>query len=601
MNNRKKLRLILLFWMTITISVALSANNSYEKINNNNGEEKELSDNSGNDIFELIFNEAKLFYVDALVSSYYNDTAAVKYCFDRVFEIIAEISELDSLSLVEQDDFNRFNEMVSNDYQTHFSYLIEETDSVMIVSVGEELFVTPLDTVDIGNDTLIVVEDRPGHIPIVRSKKIDKLIIYYSGQQAPVIQRYLEAFNKYKDHYLPILKKYNVPEEIIYLPILESGYNPNAYSYAHAAGIWQFIAGTGAKYGLKRNWYVDERRDPIKSAHAAAKYLRKLYEEFDDWYLALAAYNCGEGNVWRAIRREGTRDYFKLRSLPSQTRNYVPSFMAITIIAKNPEKYGLTTPTTPTWEWEEVIIDRCYELDVIAKACETTPDILRQYNPELRRWMTPANDNQYVLRVPKGKAEGLTEKLVSLPEPKDVKPEVVYHKVRKGENLSSIARKYGTSVSALVSANHLRNRNQLRVGQVLLIPTGSYYSAPEKKSSQTNVVTHVVQRGETLSEIAEKYNTSVSKIRSMNNIHNSHIQVGQKLKVPTNLASQIEPSDNPKGSTKVIHVVKKGDTLTSIANKYNVSLTKLKSWNDLDGRKPIYPGQRIVIYQSIKS
>ena len=167
--------------------------------------------------------------------------------------------------------------------------------------------------------------------------------------------------------------------------------------------------------------------------------------------------------------------------------------------------------------------------------------------------------------------------------------------------MSSIARKYGTSVSALVSANHLRNRNQLRVGQVLLIPTGSYYSAPEKKSSQTNVVTHVVQRGETLSEIAEKYNTSVSKIRSMNNIHNSHIQVGQKLKVPTNLASQIEPSDNPKGSTKVIHVVKKGDTLTSIANKYNVSLTKLKSWNDLDGRKPIYPGQRIVIYQSIKS
>ena len=175
--------------MTITISVALSANNSYEKINNNNGEEKELSDNSGNDIFELIFNEAKLFYVDALVSSYYNDTAAVKYCFDRIFEIIAEISELDSLTLVEQDDFNRFNEMVSNDYQTHFSYLIEETDSVMIVSVGEELFVTPLDTVDIGNDTLIVVEDRPGHIPIVRSKKIDKLIIYYSGQQAPVIQR----------------------------------------------------------------------------------------------------------------------------------------------------------------------------------------------------------------------------------------------------------------------------------------------------------------------------------------------------------------------------------------------------------------------------
>jgi len=601
MNNRIKLRFTLLFWMMVTISIALSANNSYEKVNNNNGEEKDLANNSGNDIFELIFNEAKLFYVDALVSSYYNDTAAVKYCFDRVFEIMAEISELDSLTPIEQDDFNRFNEVVSNDYQAHFSYLIEETDSVMIVSIGEELFVTPLDTVDIGNDTLIIVEDRPGHIPIVRSKKIDRLIVYYSVQKASTIQKYLDASSKYREHYLPILKQYNVPEEIIYLPILESGYNPNAYSYAHAAGIWQFIPGTGAKYGLKRNWYVDERRDPIKSAHAAAKYLRKLYEEFDDWYLALAAYNCGENNVWRAIKREGTRDYFKLRSLPSQTRNYVPSFMAITIIAKDPEKYGFSKPTTPTWEWDEIIVDRCYELDAIAKACETSPDILREYNPELRRWMTPANDNQYVFRVPKGKAEGLTEKLTSLPEPKNVKPETIYHKVRKGENLSSIARKYGTSVSALVSANHLSNRNQLRVGQILLIPTGSYYSAPENKSSKINVITHTVQRGETLSEIAEKYNTSVSKIKSMNNIHNDHIEAGAQLKIPTDLASQVEPSDTPKGSTKVVHVVKKGDTLTSIANKYNVSLTKLKSWNDLDDRKPIYPGQRIIIYQTIKS
>jgi len=597
MNNSFKNRLILA--SVIILTGMILADNNNEKIYNN-GEEKESTEENANDIFELIFNEAKSFYVDALVSAHFNDTSEAKYCFDRVFEIMAEISELDSLTLLEQDDFNRFNEKVSNDYQTYFAYLNEESDSLALESVGEEFFETILDTVDLGGDTLMIVEDEPGHIAILRSKKIDRLINYFSGKPAPSIQRFLDASVKYREHYLPILKQYNVPEEILYLPILESGYNPNAYSRAHAAGIWQFIAGTGARYGLKRNWYVDERRDPIKSTHAAAKYLKKLYEEFDDWYLALAAYNCGENRVWRAIRREGTRDYFKLRSLPSQTRNYVPSLMAVILIAKNPEKYGFTTPTTLAWEWDEVVVDRCYEFDDIAKACDISSDVLPEYNPELRRWMTPANDNQYVLRVPPGKSQGLVEKLKSIPEAKDKKPELVYHRVRRGENLNYIARKYGTTVSALVSANHLRNRNQLRVGQVLLIPTSAYYSAPEKKMADTDVITHIVKRGETLSQIAEQYNTSLSKVRSMNNIYNDNIQVGKRLKIPVNLAKQTRPSDSPIGSNQVIHIVRSGESLWSIANKYQVSLAKIKSWNDLDGRKPIYPGQRIIIYQSVR-
>lgn len=606
--NKSFIKRFFLLSIIIITSTALAADNNNQEIENNSevqeieniSEGKEISDAPANDIFELIFNEAKSFYVDALISAHFNDTSESKYCFDRVFEIIAEISGLDSLTLLEQDDFNRFNDKVSNDYQIYFAYLNEESDSLALGSVGDEFFETILDSVDLGDDTLIIVEDQPGHIAIVRSKKIDRLITYFSGKPAASIQKYLEESNKYREHYLPILKQYNIPEEIIYLPILESGYNPNAYSYAHAAGIWQFIAGTGARYGLKRNWYVDERRDPIKSAHAAAKYLSKLYEEFNDWYLALAAYNCGENRIWRAIKREGTRDFFKLRSLPSQTRNYVPSFMAVTLIAKNPEKYGFTTPKTKTWEWDEVVVDRCYEFDDIAKACNITSDVLRAYNPELRRWMTPANDNQYVLRVPEGKAEGLVEKLKSIPEAKDKKPEMVYHRVRRGENLSYIAKRYGTSVSALVSANHIRNRNQLRVGQALLIPTGAYYSAREQKSASTNVITHVVKRGETLSEIAENYNTSLSKIRSMNNIYNDFIQAGKRLKIPVNLAKQTQPSDSPKGSNRIVHVVRKGESLWSIANKYQVSLNKLKSWNDLDGRKPIYPGQRIIIYHSVR-
>jgi LysM repeat protein len=177
---------------------------------------------------------------------------------------------------------------------------------------------------------------------------------------------------------------------------------------------------------------------------------------------------------------------------------------------------------------------------------------------------------------------------------------MIYHKVRRGENLSSIAHRYGTSVSALVAANHLRNRNNLRVGQRLLVPTSKYYSTPEKITAETNLIIHVVKSGETLSEIAESYHTSLSKIRSLNNIYQDNIKVGMKLKIPTNLTSQKTPSDTPKGSEKVVHIVKRGETLTSIANRYHVSLVKVKSWNDLDGRKPIYPGQRIIIYKSIQ-
>jgi len=562
-------------------------------LNNNNI--NEVNDLSVDNIFDLIISEAKSYYADALVAAFFNDTTETKNCFDHVFEIIAEISELDSLTLLQQDDFNRFNEQVISDFQTNFTFLIDETDTSSIASIEEEFFDTILDTVDIGNDALMVVDDRPGHMAIVRSKKVDSLVRYFSGRPSKTIQRFLDNSNKYRAHMLPILQQYGIPEELFYLPIIESGFNPNANSVARAVGVWQFVAGTGAAYGLKRNQWVDERRDPIKSTHAAAKYLKKLHDEFDDWYLALAAYNCGENRVWRNIKREGTRDYWKLRTLPPATRGYVPSLMAVIIIAKNPEKYGFTSPTTPTWEWDEVVVDRSYALDDITKACNFNAEILHEYNPELRRKMTPSNDNAYRLRVPKGTADSLIAKLATLPEPKDIEPaEVVYHKVRNGQTLSSIARKYGTSVSALVSANHLRNSNQLRVGQTLLIPTGTYYIAPEKKTAETKIVIHTVKNGETLTGIASNYHTSLSKIRSLNNLYQDNIQPGQKLKIPTNPASQGTSSS----SNKVVHIVKKGDTLSSIANRYHVSLTKLRSWNKLDSRKPIYPGQRIIIYKS---
>ncbi|MGC9364391.1 MAG: LysM peptidoglycan-binding domain-containing protein [Fidelibacterota bacterium] len=557
-------------------------------------------ENNRPELFDLMFAEAKTFYMDALIAAHFKDTAEVKYCFDRCFEIMAEISELDTLTLLQEDDFSRFYEKITSDYQENFNYIDGDSGTYGIALVKDDLMETILDTVAIGHDTLIIVDDRPGHFPLVSSRQIQRIIEYFQTREHDRFQEWLNNAGLYKAHMMPILRDYGLPEEIFYLALIESGYNPIAYSYAHAAGQWQFIASTGALYGLKRNWWIDERRDPIKSTYAAAKYLKKLYEEFDDWFLALAAYNTGELRVWRAIRREGTRDYWKLRSLPKQTRNYIPTLMAGMTIALNPAKYGFENNPKETWQWDEVIINGCYEFEDIARVSGISSSVLKEYNPELRRWITPPDVENYVLRVPVGKGAGLAEKLAELPSV-DSKPQWTTHRVRRGQTLSYIARKYGTSVSALIAANNIRNKNQIKVGQVLRIPTSNYYAAPSASSDQ-DMITHVVRKGETLSEIGERYGVGVSKIRSLNDLYGKrYIYPGQRLKIPGKKSQTVQYSSTPSGMTKIIHVVKRGETLSEIADAYGVGLSRVRSWNNLYGRRFIYPGQKIVIYKSTGS
>ena len=557
-------------------------------------------DNSRPDLFDLMFAEAKTFYVDALIAAHFEDTSEVKYCFDRSFEIMAEISGLDTLTLLQQDEFNRFYEKITFDFQESYSYLNGDSGTYGAALIKEELIEVALDTVALAHDTLLIVDDRPGHFPLVSSKQIDRIIEYFSTRERERFQKWLNDAGLYKEHMLPILREYGLPDELFYLALIESGFNPVAYSYAHASGPWQFIASTGAIYGLKRNWWVDERRDPIKSTYAAAKYLNKLYKEFDDWFLALAAYNTGELRVWRAIRREGTRDYWKLRSLPKQTRNYVPTLMAGITIALDPEKYGFENKPEDTWKWDEVVINRCYEFEDIARVSGVSSTLLKKYNPELRRWTTPPENDKYILRVPVGKGTELTDKLADIPDV-DRKPQWTTHRVRRGQTLSYIARKYGTSISALIASNNIRNKNQIKVRQVLKIPTNQYYASHMVSTGQ-NIVIHKVKKGETLSEIAGSYGVGLSKIRSINNLYGKRfIYPGQKLKIPVGKKHISNYSSTPSGKTKIIHVVKKGETLSEIADAYRVGLSKVRAWNNLYRRRFIYPGQKIVIYKTVGS
>jgi len=554
------------------------------------------------ELFELLFAESKNFYVEALIGNHFADTTEVKYCLDRTLEIVSEISNLDSLTLLQREDYRRFCEKLNAEFKGQFAWVNGDEGTFHATLVKEGLSASLLDTIDLGgNDQLIVLEDNEGNLPLVKSAKIDRIIKYYSTKQKENFQQWMNNANHYEEIVRPILRKEGLPEDIFYLALIESGFKTSAYSRAHAAGPWQFIASTGAYYGLKRTWWVDERRDVVKSSIAAAQFLSDLHDYFDDWYLAMAAYNCGKLNVLRAIRREGTRDYWKLKTLPRETRNYIPSFMAGLNIVKNPEKYGFTDPKETKWEFDEVELNGSYELETIAKMCGTTANVLKEHNPELRRWVTPPDKDNYVLRVPKSKGKLLASKIKDIPAGKKMVQEFVNHRVSRGQNLGYIARKYGTSVSAIVSANNIRNVNQLRIGQTLRVPKSTYYSSQYVSTSdKSSSGTHTVRKGETLYDIARKYSVTLSNLRSRNNLYGKRfIYPGQKLYIPgtTTAAQKSTTKSATQKGNKVIHVVKKGESLSEIADRYHVSLSKVRYWNNIYGRKFIYPGQKVTIYQ----
>jgi membrane-bound lytic murein transglycosylase D len=291
------------------------------------------------DIFEAQMDEAKAIFSEAIISDLTGDTLEAMYQFDLLFE---SLSALDFLSKNGKDEFQKleFNRILTAtiDYYEDESNTIDKVETGLSVAVfrdklNEYIYSQTLEDLEFVEERIEVI---PGHIPITYNQKVASIIKFFQNEGRSSVQKWLNRMDRYKKIMLPILEQENVPPELFYLAMIESGLNPEAYSYAHASGPWQFISSTGKAYGLKKNWWVDERRDFEKSTHAAAQYLKDLHEKFDDWYLAFASYNCGSGRVRKEIKRHGTTDYWKLFRLPGQTRNYVPNIMAAIFIATDP-------------------------------------------------------------------------------------------------------------------------------------------------------------------------------------------------------------------------------------------------------------------------
>ncbi len=488
-------------------------------------------------------------------------------------------AQVDSLAGTLLDEYHQLlSAMPALPGETPAWAVVAEIDSTVDGDTAIPVIVAPPDT---------LIYD----MPLVMNTKVERVIEYFTTKGREPFARWLERAGRYEPLMREILREHELPGDLIYLCMIESGFNTKAYSYAHAAGPWQFIRGTGRKFGLTMNWWIDERRDFVKSTHAACRYLSMLHEEFGSWELALAAYNCGEGRVARHIKRYKTRDFWKLRRLPRQTRNYVPTFMGAMVIAKNPAEYGFDVDPLPPVEWEDIELSECTSLDVAARCAEATVDELAQLNPALRRGCTPPDMDTYMFRLPIGTSEAFIAEYAKIPE--EEKITWARHEVRRGQTLSGIARQYGTSVRAIQDFNKLRG-TMIREGSYLIIPVpssgGSAHFPQQWAHDGGEETRYRVRRGDTLGNIARRHGVSLSRLCGWNGLRvSSTIYPGQKLVLWPG-ESEYDSSGGSGG-----YVVRRGDTLSKIATCHGMSIAELRSMNGIHGSR-IYPGQKLLVH-----
>ncbi|MCK4546463.1 MAG: LysM peptidoglycan-binding domain-containing protein [Candidatus Eisenbacteria sp.] len=365
-------------------------------------------------------------------------------------------------------------------------------------------------------------------IVIISSEQTERWIKYFSEDAHDRFSTYLERSGRYESMMRSTLRVHGLPEKLVYLPLIESGFNPRAYSSAHAAGIWQFISSTAKRRGLRVDYWVDERRNPEKSCEAAARHLRYLWEIFESWPLVLAAYNAGEKRVMDAVLAGATRDFWKLR-LPRQTRHYVPRYMAGALIGIDPETYGFDIDYEPPLAYDIFEVDQATDLEYVAECTASSLPVLKDLNPDLRRACTPPGESGFPVRIPAGTLALCQERFFETPDDQRLaaQSQFAVHHVKQGETLSHIARRYGTTVSQIASANNLKSRNLIHVGQKLTVHTpGGGYAPPTDTghAQDAEKIVYVVKRGDTLAAIARSYSTHVSNLRKWNGLgRNQHI------------------------------------------------------------------------------
>ncbi len=448
-------------------------------------------------------------------------------------------------------------------------------------------------------------------LPLVMNDYVAGYINYFSTRGKGFLENGLVRAGRYEPMIRRVLKEEGVPQDLIYLAQAESGFHPIALSHAGARGMWQFMAGRAAGYGLERNWWVDDRQDPEKATRAAARHLKDLYKQFGDWYLAMAAYNSGPGNVQQAVQRTGYADFWELYKrnvLPAETKNYVPIILAVTIMAKNPAQYGLQNlQPDPPLKYDKVTVDYPVDLRLVAEITGSSVSTIQDLNPALLRMTTP-REGTYDLKLPVGTSDRFQQVVASIP--RDMRVWWRYHKVGSGETIASIAHQYRTTASSIAEANSIDSSDDLQAGTSLVIPVTPGRNT-ERVAYSKHPTIYKVRRGDTVLTVADDFGVPVAKLRSWNRLRGNALAPGRLLHIYRPIAApelaearSTSRSSSHKSSSKsslrvrartVHHKVRRGETLSSIAESYNTTVAALRRDNRSNA-SPLRVGTVLVVH-----
>jgi membrane-bound lytic murein transglycosylase D len=431
------------------------------------------------------------------------------------------------------------------------------------------------------------------------------------------MKRMVDRSQKYLYHIVEEVQKRGMPTEIALLPMVESAFNPKAYSTSKASGIWQFIPSTGKNFGLKQNWWVDNRRDVMAATDAALTYLQKLHVMFGTWDLALAAYNAGEGTVMRAIernRRNGLPTDYQSLNLPSETKNYVPKLQAVKNIITNPGQYGLDLqPIADQPYFTKVTAPKQIDVNLAAKLAGVSLDEFTSLNPEYNQPVMNSTGDSHEILLPMGTGETFAANLAAYD-----KPLVSWqtYNAKRGERVNDIARKFGVSPAHLRDVNDINSKDKLNTARPLMVPAQGKPTevalaieepAPlieeSASSSGSTSKRHVVRKGETLKTIAKSYDVSTKQLIAYNHLKSTKLKNGQVLLIQANESKQVAKTERVKTRIavakpdKIHYVVRRGDTLAEIARKFDVATNDLQRWNNLRSTR-ITPGHKLKILKS---